>query len=241
MIKQVLLPAIRPDGVMDGGFVVGEPVDFSEEASPYTLASGNVVDIRIHHSPSHKTSFYVAALTTEQARSRAHSAWPEFAPNAILNKDQQRWIGGGSGSAQLRWRHDTSLMEELLKGTSYNVAIPVPTVPPSVLEDVFMDDMPPYGSPGYWSTGALVPPELIPPPGTDAPDINVKSITDFDYVHHQLTASATWIVRHDLGRYPAVVVLDPSGNGLAVSVDHVSKDKLNLIFNTDQTGTCRCV
>lgn len=240
-MRQVLLPIIRPDGVMDGGFVVGKPTDFSEEPSPYTLVSGHSIDIERHESPSYGVVFYVAKPTLSQATSREYSTWEEYAPNSILNKDSLKWIGGGSGSAQNKAPYDTSLMSELLKGTVYTAtSIPVPTVPPSPLEGNDMD-MPPYGTPQYWSTGNLMPPELIVPPGSDPSNISVKDITDFEFVHHQLTPSATWVVTHGLGRYPALVVLDPDGNGLGVQVDYVSKDILHLIFIHDQIGTCRCV
>lgn len=99
---------------------------------------------------------------------------------------------------------------------------------------------PVYGSSHYWSAGKLMPPELIIPPSAD-PSLTVNDIQDFQYVHNQLTPSATWVVTHNLGRHPAVAVADPQGNGLTVQVDYVSLDALHLIFSTDQSGSCRCV
>ena len=56
------------------------------------------------------------------------------------------------------------------------------------------------------------------------------------YVHDQATASDTWVVEHNLSRYPSVVVVDSAGTQFIVQVEYNSKDKITIYMNGSTTG-----
>lgn len=60
------------------------------------------------------------------------------------------------------------------------------------------------------------------------------------YTHAQSAASASWIVTHNLGIYPAVSVR-VSGEQVIADVTYTSLNAVNIIFASPQTGTARLV
>ena len=56
------------------------------------------------------------------------------------------------------------------------------------------------------------------------------------YVHDQAVASDTWVVEHNLGRYPSVAVIDSAGTQFIVQVEYNSKNKLTIYMNGSTTG-----
>ena len=59
------------------------------------------------------------------------------------------------------------------------------------------------------------------PPGATSGDLN--------YVHDQMTSSATWVITHNLGKHPSVTVIDSSN---ALCEGHVAYDSLIQITVT---------
>lgn len=237
-MKQVLLPIKLSTGVLDGGFLIGDPVDFNTSVTEYELDSGHVVTIE--HMPPRATlaAYAVAVVTAEEEANTSYRAWPEFIGNKLMLKDRKMWLGGLNGSQRLhQW--DTSFLQELLATRQYNVAVNPPQNTGDGT-DVVENEMStyPYGSTNYWTESNLVPPELAS--STD-PTLTTADITDFEYIHNQLTPSATWVVEHNLGRKPIVSVIDADGLLMVAEVTHISNDVLHLVFNADKAGTARCV
>lgn len=56
------------------------------------------------------------------------------------------------------------------------------------------------------------------------------------FVHTQSSASATWVVNHNLGFFPQVTVLSPGRIEVEATVEHVSANQVVITFNTAQTG-----
>ena len=56
------------------------------------------------------------------------------------------------------------------------------------------------------------------------------------YVHDQAIDSDTWVVEHNLGRYPSVVVVDSAGTQFIVQVEYNSKNKITIYMNGSTTG-----
>lgn len=236
-MRQVLLPIKLRSGVVDGGFLIGAAVEF-DGVFGLTLESGNLVSIE--HMPGRTTNaeYAVAVLPEDKEASREYITWPEYIGNKLLTKDSKLWLGGSAANLELRvW--DTSLLQELLAGRVYTAAIhpPANTGDGTNVEDDPMTTYP-YGSNNYWTSGDLVPPELAS--NTD-PELTTADLSNFDYVHSQLSASATWVVQHNLGRKPVVSIVDPDGNLLVAAIEHVSNDVLHAVFQSDKTGTARCV
>ena len=66
---------------------------------------------------------------------------------------------------------------------------------------------------------------------------NTTGVGDKNYVHYQNTASDTWLVRHDLGKYPAVQIIDSAGTFTIGQVVHDTINQLTLTFNGSFSGT----
>ena len=60
------------------------------------------------------------------------------------------------------------------------------------------------------------------------------------YQHIQGSASVTWTVIHNLGRYPAVTALDSGGTEFECDVDHSSINQVVLTLASALSGTATC-
>ncbi len=61
------------------------------------------------------------------------------------------------------------------------------------------------------------------------------------YTHNQNLAAITWEVKHNLGRYPLVSVLDSAGTQVHGGVKHISKNELQITFSAAFKGTAQLV
>jgi len=59
---------------------------------------------------------------------------------------------------------------------------------------------------------------------------------DKTFVYTQVTASASWSVAHNLGKNPAVSVVDSGGNELLVDVDYIDLNNCTLQFGAATSG-----
>lgn len=56
------------------------------------------------------------------------------------------------------------------------------------------------------------------------------------YIHDQAASSDTWVIEHNLGRYPSVTVVDSAGTQFIVQVEYNSKNKITVYMNGSTTG-----
>lgn len=59
---------------------------------------------------------------------------------------------------------------------------------------------------------------------------------DKHFHHVQSTPSATWSITHNLGKRPAVTVVDSSGNEWITAVEHLSDNALVIRFTAPFSG-----
>lgn len=59
---------------------------------------------------------------------------------------------------------------------------------------------------------------------------------DTHFLFSQLVASATWTIIHNLGRYPAVTVIDSAGNIIVGAVEYVDTNTLIIGFSAPFSG-----
>lgn len=59
---------------------------------------------------------------------------------------------------------------------------------------------------------------------------------DKDYRHNQTSASSSWVVTHNLNKYPSVTVFDSAGSQAIGSVVYNSKDQLTINFSASFSG-----
>lgn len=70
--------------------------------------------------------------------------------------------------------------------------------------------------------------------------IKTVSGSDKHYQHTQNEASDTWIIRHNLGKCPSVVVVDSGGNEWKTGVKHLDTNTLVVKMNVPFSGTAYC-
>lgn len=55
-------------------------------------------------------------------------------------------------------------------------------------------------------------------------------VADKTYLHHQTVASDTWVIVHNLNKYPSVVVIDSAGNEVIGEISYDDKNQVTLKF-----------
>jgi hypothetical protein len=68
----------------------------------------------------------------------------------------------------------------------------------------------------------------------------VVDANDAHYVHNQTVASATWTVRHFLGKNPAVDVVDSAGSVCYGAIQHTDTNTTVLRFSSAFSGIAYC-
>lgn len=66
--------------------------------------------------------------------------------------------------------------------------------------------------------------------------VGLQGSGDAHFTHDQETPSDEWTIVHNLGKYPAVSVVDSGGSEWQTSVDHVSADELVIRFSAPFSG-----
>lgn len=61
--------------------------------------------------------------------------------------------------------------------------------------------------------------------------------SDANYLHTQTVPSTTWIINHNLDKYPAVTIVDSAGSEVEGAVQHVSRNQVVLSFNVAFGGS----
>lgn len=67
---------------------------------------------------------------------------------------------------------------------------------------------------------------------------NESGIVDGDkrYVHTQSVASSSWVISHDLGKFPSVTVIDSANNTVLGDINYNTDNTLTLTFSAAFTG-----
>ena len=63
---------------------------------------------------------------------------------------------------------------------------------------------------------------------------------DLHYRHVQSIPSADWTVRHNLGKYPSIAVIDSAGNNVIGHVDYDDANTCTLTFASAFSGEAHC-
>ena len=65
----------------------------------------------------------------------------------------------------------------------------------------------------------------------------VPGTADLHYTFNQVSASASWTITHNLGKYPSVSIVDTAGTCVEGSVVHASANQLTVSFTAGFSGT----
>lgn len=69
-------------------------------------------------------------------------------------------------------------------------------------------------------------------------DLGIQN--DKTYVHNQNSASATWTIKHNLNKYPAVSVADSAGSVVVGDISYIDANTLTLTFTSAFSGKAYC-
>ena len=69
------------------------------------------------------------------------------------------------------------------------------------------------------------------PQGPEGP-----TLADLHYAHDQMSASDTWVVTHNLDKYPSVTVIDSAGDVCEGTIVYNSTNQLTLSFSAAFAG-----
>lgn len=61
------------------------------------------------------------------------------------------------------------------------------------------------------------------------------SATNLPYIHNQDTPSAVWIINHDRGYYPPIVLRDSLGREFTAIIEHPTINQ-SIVYMTAATG-----
>lgn len=60
--------------------------------------------------------------------------------------------------------------------------------------------------------------------------------TDKNYLHKQTVPSKLWVIKHDLGKYPAVSIMDSAKNEIVGEIIYHNENSLTAKFNGEFSG-----
>ena len=60
--------------------------------------------------------------------------------------------------------------------------------------------------------------------------------TKSTYTHSQIAPSQTWVINHELGRYPSVNVVDSAGTLVLGDIKYISEDEIQVSFTAAFAG-----
>lgn len=64
--------------------------------------------------------------------------------------------------------------------------------------------------------------------------------SDKTYVHTQSVAATVWTVSHNLGKKPAVTIVDTAGTEVVGRVDYLDNNTVRLTFSAAFSGEAYC-
>ena len=63
---------------------------------------------------------------------------------------------------------------------------------------------------------------------------------DKNYIHVQSLPATSWIVNHNLGKFPAIKIIDSAGTEVVGGIVHIDTNQAVLSFLAPFTGTASC-
>lgn len=60
--------------------------------------------------------------------------------------------------------------------------------------------------------------------------------TDKNYVHNQISSSPSWVVTHNLNKFPSVSIVDSGGTVVIGDIQHDSVNQATLTFSAPFSG-----
>ena len=59
---------------------------------------------------------------------------------------------------------------------------------------------------------------------------------DANYIHSQYFASTEWVINHNLGKYPSVLIIDDEGTEVKGNIEYIDENNIKLKFSYEISG-----
>ena len=59
---------------------------------------------------------------------------------------------------------------------------------------------------------------------------------DYEYDQDFPVAASTWVIEHNLGRFPSVTTVDSAGSEITGAVTYDNENKITVVFNSATSG-----
>lgn len=60
--------------------------------------------------------------------------------------------------------------------------------------------------------------------------------SDKNYIHEQTEPKSTWIINHDLDKYPSVIIVYDNNIVIVGEIEYMNKNQVIIRFNKNETG-----
>lgn len=60
--------------------------------------------------------------------------------------------------------------------------------------------------------------------------------SDKNYIYEQTEVKDIWIINHDLGKYPSVIIVDDNNIAIVGEIEYMNKSQVIIRFNKNETG-----
>jgi hypothetical protein len=77
---------------------------------------------------------------------------------------------------------------------------------------------------------------ILQGPKGDKGDPGNSTGGDLTYTHNQMIAASTWTVNHNLGKYPAVTVVDSAGDHVLANINYPDTATVIITFSSSNAG-----
>ena len=85
-------------------------------------------------------------------------------------------------------------------------------------------------------TGNVTEVNVSDPSGWSEGEIEELAGGDRYYTYSQDVVADTWVINHNLNKYPAVMIVDSAANVVLGDVQYIDKDNLEVSFNSPFSG-----
>ena len=78
--------------------------------------------------------------------------------------------------------------------------------------------------------------QLLDPSTNETVSTQQSPPTDYTYTHNQITPTNTWIITHNLSKYPSVTVVDSGGTVVLGDVKYINENQIEINFTSGFSG-----
>lgn len=64
-----------------------------------------------------------------------------------------------------------------------------------------------------------------------------ETTSSVTYVHKQLIASDSWLITHNLNKFPAVIIVDSANNVVVGDIQYIDSNNVRVNFNGTFSGS----